>query len=73
MESVVTAVVTGVLTLIDVLVSNSRSQAVLEVKIDALAAKVEKHNEMIERQYALERKVAVLESDLGQMRKTERA
>lgn len=35
----------------------------------ALAAKVEKHNGMIERQYALERKVAVLESDLGQMRK----
>ena len=69
MESVITAVVTGVLTLIGVLVSNSRSQAVLEVKIDELARKVEKHNSMIERQYDVERRVAVLENDMGQMRK----
>ena len=69
MESVITAVVTGVLTLIGVLVSNSRSQAVIEVKLDALAAKVEKHNSMIERQYAIEKKVAVLESDVEKMRK----
>ena len=69
MESVITAVVTGVLTLIGVLVSNSRSQAVLEVKIDELARKVEKHNSTIERQYDVERRVAVLENDMGQMRK----
>lgn len=42
MESVITAVVTGVLTLVGVLVSNSRSQAVIEVKLDNLASKVEK-------------------------------
>ena len=41
MEFVVAAVVTGVLTLVGVLVSNSRSQAVIEVKLDSLAAKVE--------------------------------
>ena len=41
MESVITAVVTGVLTLVGVLVSNSRSQAVIEVKLDKLASKVE--------------------------------
>ena len=69
MESVITAVVTGVLTLIGVLVSNSRSQAVIEVKLDALAAKVEKHNSMIERQYALEQRVAVLANDIEQLRK----
>ena len=69
MESVITAVVTGVLTLVGVLVSNSRSQAVLEVKIDALAAKVEKHNSMIERQYEVERRVSVIENDIEQMRK----
>ena len=37
MESVVTAVVTGALTLIGILVSNSRNQAVIEVKLDKLA------------------------------------
>lgn len=69
MESVVTAVVTGVLTLVGVLVSNSRSQAVIEIKIDELARKVEKHNSMIERQYALEQRVAVLANDIEALRK----
>lgn len=64
MESVVTAVVTGVLTLIGVLVSNSRSQAVIEVKLDNLADKVEKHNSMVERTYDLEQRMAVLESEV---------
>ena len=44
MESVLAAAVTGILTLIGVLISNSRSRAVMEVKLDALATKVEKHN-----------------------------
>ena len=69
MESVITAVVTGVLTLVGVLVSNSRSQAVIEVKLDNLAAKVEKHNSMIERTYALEQDVAVLKRDVEAMGK----
>ena len=69
MESVITAVVTGVLTLVGVLVSNSRSQAVIQVKLDNLPAQVAKHNSMIERQYAIEKKVAVLENDFEQMRK----
>ncbi|MBP3893943.1 MAG: hypothetical protein J6D34_07890 [Atopobiaceae bacterium] len=64
MESVITAVVTGVLTLIGVLVSNSRSQAVIEVKLDNLASKVEKHNSMVERTYDLEQRMAVLESEV---------
>lgn len=69
MENVVTAVVTGVLTLVGVLVSNSRSQAVLEVKIDQLAEKVQRHNSMIERTYALEQDVAVLKRDVEAMGK----
>ena len=64
MESVITAVVTGVLTLVGVLVSNSRSQAVIEVKLDNLASKVEKHNSMVERTYDLEQRMAVLESEV---------
>ena len=49
MESVIAALVTGVLTLIGVLVSNSRSRAVMEVKIDNLTRQVEKHNCLIVR------------------------
>lgn len=45
--SVIAALVTGVLTLAGVLVSNSRSSAVMEVKIDNLARQVERHNRMV--------------------------
>jgi low affinity Fe/Cu permease len=70
-ESIVTAVVTGVLALLGVLFSNSRSQAVIEVKLDELSRRVEKHNQVIERQYEVERRVSVLESELGRTRKAE--
>ena len=69
MESVIAALVTGVLTLIGVIVSNSRSRAVMEVKIDNLARQVEKHNCLIERTYALEQEVAVVKTEIDNMRK----
>ena len=64
MESVVAAVVTGVLTLIGVLASNSRSRAVMEYKLDQLASKVEAHNKVVERTYALESRCSVIENEL---------
>ena len=54
MESIIVACITGVVTLIGVILSNSKSRAVMEVKLDALTAKVEKHNQLIERTYRLE-------------------
>ena len=65
MESVLAAAVTGILTLIGVLISNSRSRAVMEVKLDALASKVEKHNQVLERTYKLEQDMAVAQNDIG--------
>ena len=64
MESVIVACITGVVTLVGVLLSNSKSRAVMEYKIDELSARVEKHNNMIERQQAVERDVAVLKNDV---------
>ena len=64
MESVLAAAVTGVLTLLGVLISNSRSKAVIELKLDELASKVEKHNQVLDRLYSVETKVAVLENDV---------
>ena len=48
MESIIVACITGVVTLIGVILSNSKNRAVMEVKLDALTAKVEKHNQLIE-------------------------
>lgn len=73
MESVAAALVSGALTLAGVLASNSKSRAVMEEKIDELTRRVERHNCLVERTYALERDVAVLRSDVdGLERKAER-
>ena len=64
MESVLAAAITGFLTRIGVLVSNSRNRAVMEYKIDALTEKVSKHNQVIERTYALEQDMAVAKNDI---------
>ena len=64
MESVIVACITGVVTLVGVLLSNSKSRAVMECKIDELSARVEKHNNMIERQFQIEQDVAVLKNDV---------
>ena len=69
MESVIAALVTGVLTLVGVVVSNGRSRAVMEVKIDNLARQVERHNCLIERTYALEQDVAVVKAEIDNLRK----
>lgn len=69
MESLVTALVTGGLTLAGVIVSNLRSQAVMEFKIDELTKHVEKNNGMIERTYALEQDMAVVQHDIADLRR----
>ena len=64
MESIIVACITGVVTLIGVILSNSKSRAVMEVKIDALTEKVEKHNQVLERTYRLEQDMAVAKHDI---------
>ena len=69
MESVVAALVTEMLTLAGVIVPNSRSRAIMEVKIGSLTRQVERHNCLIERTYALEQDVAVVKAEIENMRK----
>lgn len=64
MESIVVAIVTGVVTLVGVILSNSKSQAVMAARLDSLAAKVEKHNQVLERTYRLEQDMAVAKNDI---------
>ena len=64
MESIVVALIGGVVTLVGVVLSNSRSRAVMEVKIDELSRRVEKHNCLVERTYRLEQDMAVVRRDV---------
>lgn len=54
----------GIVTLVGVIASNSRSRAVMELKIDELTRRVEKHNCLIERTYKLEQDMAVVRRDV---------
>lgn len=49
MESIIAAILSGVVTLIGVLIANSRSNAVMEYKIEELTREVRKHNGFAER------------------------
>ena len=64
MESIIVACITGVVTLIGVILSNSKSRAVMEVKLDALTEKVEKHNQLIKQTYRLEEGLSVVRNDI---------
>jgi outer membrane murein-binding lipoprotein Lpp len=64
MESIVVALIGGAVTLFGVCASNSRSRAVMEVKIDELAKRVDKHNSLVERTYRLEQDMAVIQRDV---------
>lgn len=68
MESIIVACITGVVTLIGVILSNSKSRAVMEVKLDALTKKVEKHNQVPERTYVLEQDMTVAKHDIESLR-----
>lgn len=64
MGSIAVALIGGVVTLVGAIVSNSRSRAVMELKIDKLTRRVEKHNCLIERIYKLEQDMAVVRRDV---------
>lgn len=53
-EAIIVSVITGVLTLIGVIISNSRSDAIQNERIEQLRAEVKKHNNLIDRVYHLE-------------------
>lgn len=59
------ALIGGVVTLVGVIASNSCSRAVMELKIDELTRRVEKHNCLIERTYKLGQGMAVVRRDVG--------
>ncbi|WP_418741777.1 hypothetical protein [Enorma massiliensis] len=69
MESIVVACITGVVTLVGVILSNSKSRAVTELKLDALTEKVEKHNQLIERTYRLEEGLSVVRNDIENLQR----
>ena len=66
-ESIIVAIITGVLTLIGVLISNSRSQAVTETKLEELTREVRLHNNFAQRVPVMEEQIKVVNHRLDDL------
>ena len=59
-EAVIVALITGGLTLLGVMISNGRTQAVLESKVEELAREVREHNNFARRMPVVEEQIKVI-------------
>ncbi len=60
METILAAVITGGITLLGVLIANSKSQAVMEAKVDELTREVREHNNFAKRMPVVEEQIKVI-------------
>lgn len=75
METILSAVIAGAVTLIGVLIANSRSQAVTDTKLEELTREVREHNNFARRIPVLEEQMKVVNhriADLEEIAKEER-
>ena len=59
-EAVITALITGGLTLLGVMISNGRIQAVLETRVEELTREVREHNNFARRMPVVEEQIKVI-------------
>lgn len=59
-ESVAVAIITGVLTLIGVIINNNKSQAAMEERVDELTREVREHNKFAKRMPVVEEQIKVI-------------
>ena len=60
MDSIITALITGGVTLLGVLIANGKSQAVTETKLDELTREVREHNNFARRMPVVEEQIKVI-------------
>lgn len=63
-EAVISSLITGILALIGVYAANRKAAALMEYRLQQLEEKVNKHNNLIERMYAVEEKTTILDEKL---------
>lgn len=72
MESIAASLITGAITLIGVLIANSKSQAVTETKLEELTREVRAHNNFAQRIPVLEEKMRVADHRIADLEEKER-
>ena len=72
MESILSALIAGAVTLIGVLIANSRSQAVTDTKLEELTREVREHNNFARRVPILEEQMKVANQRIADLENHER-
>ena len=69
MEAILTALIGGGVTLVGVLIANSRTQAVTETKLDELTREVREHNNFARRMPVVEEQIKVINHRIQDLEK----
>lgn len=72
MEAIIVALVSGGITLVGVLIANSKTQAVMDTKLEELTREVRQHNNFAKRMPVVEEQIKVINhriSDLEEFHK----
>ena len=72
METILSAVIAGAVTLIGVLIANSRSQAVTDTKLEELTREVREHNNFARRVPILEEQMKVANHRIADLEQNEK-
>ena len=70
-EAVITALITGGLTLLGVMISNGRIQAVLETRVEELTREVREHNNFARRMPVVEEQIKVINHRIADLERKE--
>jgi hypothetical protein len=60
METILTSMITGGITLVGVLIANSKNRAVMETKVEELTREVREHNNFARRMPVVEEQIKVI-------------
>ena len=66
-ESIIVALITGLVTVLGVILSNSKTSAVMQNELKHLTEEVKKHNNFATRVPILEEKISVIEKALAEI------
>ncbi len=70
-EAILTALITGGLTLLGVLVANGRSQAITDTKLEELTREVREHNNFARRMPVVEEQIKVINHRIADLENKE--
>lgn len=63
-DAIIVALITGVFSFLGVYFSNRKSAALMEFRLKALEEKVQAHNNLVQRMYAVEERSTVIEEKM---------